>query len=601
MRASTIALFALLFVTEALSAVTLSPVDALLPVPCGQGPPALEAHPFDANTAFLVCTTELPGASGISVNPATPLGLSGVDYFLPAGLDCSESISNCGDPTSFTVGTVGNLFLDPMAGALNRGWLTTSNCELVVPFDAVSGGDWSLLYAGGARRSVPTKRCITGAFTTYESGSAGSAITDFATNLTSDVVRVGNRLLVSTSNYALAGSNPVLNPGTVLLFDIDDSGPDTMVTPATPPFIITSDPNPTALSILPGGLVGVTNTGLHDVAFPPQVTGVGSIDIIDPGIGTILGSFPLGAGNPGGRTLAIDATGSVAVVGSNTLRALFAVDIRGLGDLPVPAIDPAVQRPSCNDVTGPEAGGVPCLRDRVIHDFDDPILLPPPPGGSGNAGFLVEVRFGASGDFIAATSFNDGGLGLLAFDPRHLDRPHPLLPSRFGPPETVAATPPAGEYGSECCPGPMILHPNSAAGVNGSDVVWLTFGPDGIVARARLSGALGVATGDADTDGWEDAVDRCPLFPDPAQTDTNGDGVGDACQCGDVNGDLAVTQSDADALRAFLADATPSLPAAQNCTIAEDPGCDLLDLAILMRALGGRSSGIPKACEPPLL
>ncbi len=453
MRASAFLLALLLLAGGAAAEVSLGPTEVLELV-CGVGPPGLEPHPFDSSVAFVACSSEDPGASSIRIAPDAPMAFAGVDYFLPGDLNCSESLANCGNPTGFSFGSVGKLRLDPdLEGTLlARGWVTTTNCELVVPFDAISGGEWPLLYQGGDRDSVPTKRCISGDYTTYADAGLGSSVDAFATNLTSDVLRVGSRLLVSTANFSRAGSNPILFPGTVLLFDIDDSGPQTRVTPASPPFIVTSDPNPTALSPLPGGLVAVTNTGLLDVAFPPLVTGVGSIDIIDPAAGALLGSIPLGAGNPGGRSLALDPNGSIAVLGSSTLRALFAVDIRGLASLPPAEIDPRLQRPSCNGSDEDEAGGLPCLRRRVIHDFAAPLLLPPRPGASGSAGFVVEVRFSASGDFIAATSFNDGGIGLVAFDSRNLDRPHPYLPSRFGAPETLAATPPSGQFGDECCP-----------------------------------------------------------------------------------------------------------------------------------------------------
>jgi len=42
---------------------------------------------------------------------------------------------------------------------------------------------------------------------------------------------------------------------------------------------------------------------------------------------------------------------------------------------------------------------------------------------------------------------------------------------------------------------------------------------------------VGAASPDSDADGTCDAIDVCPDFPDAGQWDTNGDGIGDACQC----------------------------------------------------------------------
>jgi hypothetical protein len=42
---------------------------------------------------------------------------------------------------------------------------------------------------------------------------------------------------------------------------------------------------------------------------------------------------------------------------------------------------------------------------------------------------------------------------------------------------------------------------------------------------------VGDVLADGDGDGFCDAADLCPDFADPSQTDDNGDGIGDACQC----------------------------------------------------------------------
>ncbi|MCP4006390.1 MAG: hypothetical protein GY725_19600 [bacterium] len=58
--------------------------------------------------------------------------------------------------------------------------------------------------------------------------------------------------------------------------------------------------------------------------------------------------------------------------------------------------------------------------------------------------------------------------------------------------------------------------------------------------------------GDIDADGIDDACDVCPDFADPNQMDTNGDGIGDECQCGDANGNSWVGANDADLIDAYV-------------------------------------------------
>jgi hypothetical protein len=334
------------------------------------------------------------------------------------------------------------------------------------------------------------------------------------------------------------------------------------------------------------------------VAFPPLVTGPGSIDIIDPALGTIVGSIPLSP-NPGGRRLALDPTGSVGVAASHSERLLFAVDLRAVDDLPDPGIDPTQQRPSCHDVATPEAGGVPCLRARAIRGTSDPLLFDPPLGSSG---FVPEVRFAPSGDYVAATSFNDGELALVAFDPRNLDAPHPLLSSRFGAVLTDdAGAPPV--FGGECCPGPLVFHPDAASGLAGAPLAWLTAQPVGVLVRGTLSGPLPEANGDVDADLWDDAIDNCPLASNGNQLDRGGvatsvvDGIGDVCQCGDVNGSGIVDAADAAALRSELAGlSVPAFP--QKCDVSGDGLCDEVDVARVSRGAQALGPALVQSCAP---
>jgi len=558
--------------------------------------PAIEAHPTNPDRAFVADSESFPGIWQIRIAAGQSVALSAPSYQLSANLGCSAP---------FSVARIGDFWLEPSGPT--RGWISTSGCELAVPFDYATGAGVAVSYSGANRPSVPTRHTLTGSFTRYQNGGGGASISSFTTNFTSAVVRVGNRLVVATSNLQQSGANPVFNPGTVLFFSIDDSGATPVIAPATPFFAVTSDPNPVALSVLPGGRIAVTNAGIFDVAFPPLVTGQGSIDILDPQTGSLVGSIPIGAGNPM-AALALDPTGSVGLASSATFRRLYAVDVRGLGELPSAPVDPRLQRPSCNDSSAASAGGVPCLRARALRAGANAIVLPPPPGSSGIYSFVPTVRFAPSGDFAVATSYNDGGIAFVAFDARNLGRPHPLLASRFGAAETLAATGPAGVIGSECCPGPLLLRSTGSAGLASTDALFVTASPNGFVVRSHLGGSLATPSGDADADGVEDALDVCPLEPNPGQADAGGlgtasppDGVGDACQCGDVSDDGHVDIADAFALREFLAHPSTPLAAPQKCDVG-GPGasgtCDVVDATLLRRALQGAQPGIAYVCPP---
>jgi hypothetical protein len=559
-------------------------------------PPALEAHPADPDRALVGLSENGPGVVGVRIAPGLPLTEVGTPYLLPGNLNCTES-------SPFLTPRLGGFSLEPLPGP-SRGWITTSSCELAVPFDYATGSGITIAYAGQLRTAVPTRHTLAGSFTRYQASGTGAAITSFRTNFTGAALRVGNRLVVSTSNVHQAGSSPVFNPGTVLLFDLDESVSPPTVTPASPFFLLTSDPNPVALTALPGGRVLVTNAGIHDAAFPPLVTGVGSIDVLDPAAGRWVGSIPLGSANPGGRSLAVDPTGSVALAGSQTARQLFAVDVRGLDALSSAPVDPGLQRPSCNATSAASAGGLPCLRARVIRGSAAPIVLPPPPGSSGPWSLVPQVRFAASGAFAVASSFNDGGLGLVAFDARNVGLPHPLLASRFGAPETLRATAAGGAIGEECCPGPFVLRASPDGALAGTQVAFATGSPNGVIVRGTFGGTLAPPGGDHDGDGVEDALDNCPVAANPDQEDSGGletsaaDRIGDVCQCGDPDDDGRIDAADLMALRRFRAGALAALDAPAKCDVGGTAACDLVDVVRLARARAGLAPGIAHACAP---
>ena len=576
--------------------VTVEGVDTIAPI--GSFPPALEVDPTRPDVAFLgsINSPGIVGVDTVRIAPALPLGpaLAVPPFFLPPDL-------NGADPAPTSPLFINDVRVEAGTGL---GWVNTQSFEAAIPFDTTTGQAVAVRFQGALRLSVPTRRSISGDYTT----TSGRSMPSFQTNITEDVLRVGNRLLAVTGNF-VRFSPPETNPGVVLIFEIaDPAARPLVVVPASPPFFITSDPNPTALTPLPGGLVAVTNTGLIGIAAngTGEPVGPGSVDIIDPAAGRIVASIPLGAVNPGLKEFAVDPTGQVGVLGSSVRRELYAIDLRGLDALPPSPADPTRQRPSCNGASMPFAGGVRCLPERVIRGVDNPVAPPAAPGQSGADGLLTQVRFGASGDFVVATDREDGLLIFVAFDPRNLDRPHPFLPSRLGPGQSVQVTPIISAGGAERSPGPMVLRASPSGGLAGTDVAFATGLPSGSIRRLRLGGALPTPAGDFDADGIEDALDNCPTLANSGQADRGAigtpgaDGVGDACQCGDVSDDGRVDTADLTAVRRFLVSgrallAPDKCPTGDALGAGEKSGCDLASVVRVRRAL----ASLPPALQAP--
>jgi len=118
---------------------------------------------------------------------------------------------------------------------------------------------------------------------------------------------------------------------------------------------------------------------------------------------------------------------------------------------------------------------------------------------------------------------------------------------------------------------------------------------------------------DADGDGAPDASDNCPTVSNAGQADTGGrgagsppDGIGDACQCGDVTGDGRVTLADPVVLgRALLQPPSATMARPELCDVGGGTGpggtrCTLADGVILRRALlSPPSATIAQACAGP--
>lgn len=135
---------------------------------------------------------------------------------------------------------------------------------------------------------------------------------------------------------------------------------------------------------------------------------------------------------------------------------------------------------------------------------------------------------------------------------------------------------------------------------NGAPTATQAFGYDGGNARlTRITGTAGAPSpDDPDGDGVGAQTDRCPHAYDPAQLDGGGigdasaaDGVGDACQCGDVDGSGRVTVADALAILSSQIWWTP-VPSPELCDVDGDASCDPTDFFVIMAALSSGSADL---------
>jgi hypothetical protein len=123
-----------------------------------------------------------------------------------------------------------------------------------------------------------------------------------------------------------------------------------------------------------------------------------------------------------------------------------------------------------------------------------------------------------------------------------------------------------------------------------ADAVWTAF-------KWQLNEAV-----DTDQDTIPDQYDNCPFAPNTNQKDSVGNGIGDACRCGDVSNDGLVNASDKTILGRSLAGLSPygsvgSMPGFNKCDVNGDGACNLADNTIVSRALAGLAPGIQQKCH----
>ncbi len=134
----------------------------------------------------------------------------------------------------------------------------------------------------------------------------------------------------------------------------------------------------------------------------------------------------------------------------------------------------------------------------------------------------------------------------------------------------------------------------------GGPIAIQSYAYDGSSARlTRITGAAGAASADEpDGDRVDASSDRCPHAYDPAQLDDGGvgdasapDGIGNACQCGDVDASGRVTVADALEIITLGIWQTP-LPAGELCDVNGDGACNVNDFFVVMAALSSGAGNL---------
>jgi hypothetical protein len=127
------------------------------------------------------------------------------------------------------------------------------------------------------------------------------------------------------------------------------------------------------------------------------------------------------------------------------------------------------------------------------------------------------------------------------------------------------------------------VHPPTGPGGPGPLESWEgdRLGLEDIRYAIDLTGASFALSSEEDCDGIPPPNDNCPHVWNPDQIDTDTNGIGDACQCGDVNGDGSTNVTDA--LLIARGQVPSDGPYFGRCDVSGDTFCNVTDALTIAR------------------